>query len=110
MFFPQGGLSGRSSSIPGFFDIQTIRNEIFFRPSVPEGFDYSTSPRRLETWVPGDTIEIPARIQFSIPDNSPADIRVRYEFLVTVPEPSAALSIPLGAAWLAGLAAMKGGI
>ena len=38
-----------------------------------------------------------------------ATLRIRYEFLVTVPEPSAALSIPIGAAWLAGLAAMKGG-
>ena len=36
-------------------------------------------------------------------------LRMRYEFLTTVPEPSAALAIPIGAAWLAGLAGMKGG-
>ena len=34
---------------------------------------------------------------------------LRYEFKTTVPEPSAALSIPIGAAWLAGMAARKGG-
>jgi hypothetical protein len=41
-------------------------------------------------------------------DDDPAQgvVRTRYEYRVTVPEPSAALSLPIGVLGLAGLAAM----
>ncbi len=68
----------------------------------------------LHAWIPGDTLRIPITtlLQFNATSGSPTvgEIKVRYELKVTVPEPSAALSIPIGAAWLAGLAAMKGGV
>ena len=63
----------------------------------------------MELLIPGDRLVVDVQAQIEINGLTNGDLRVRYELRVTVPEPSAALSIPLGAAWLAGLAAMKGG-
>ncbi len=67
----------------------------------------------LHPWIPGDTLRIPftTLLQFNAISGSPTigEIKVRYELKVTVPEPSAALSLPIGALTLAGLSMMKGG-
>ena len=61
--------------------------------------------------IPGDTLHFPINVEAGFGNSSSfvGTLRMRYEFLTTVPEPSAALSIPIGAAWLAGLAGLKGG-
>jgi hypothetical protein len=76
-------------------------------PTQPTG---SVAPAFL---IPGDTLR--ARVRMTIRMNGttahPAigGFRTRWEYQVTVPEPSAALSLPLGIAWLAGLSMMRGG-
>ena len=68
----------------------------------------------LDSWIPGDTLRIPisTHLQFNAKSGSPTvgEIKVRYERKVTVPEPSAALSLPIGGLGLAGQAAMKGSV
>jgi hypothetical protein len=64
-------------------------------------------------WIPGDTLRFKVRARILMRGNSgnPAqgNVKVRWEYLVTVPEPAAALSLPIGMAWLAGLSMTRGG-
>ena len=65
-------------------------------------------------WVPGDTIRfgLTAALEMFGNTGNPAqgNVKVRWEYRVTVPEPSTGLSLPLGMAWLAGLSMMRGGV
>lgn len=67
----------------------------------------SRSP--LASLVPGDTVRMPMTAVFDLNPTTVGTAKVRHEFLVTVPEPSASLSLPLGMAWLAGLSMTRGG-
>jgi hypothetical protein len=63
-------------------------------------------PRPLVPLIPGDTVQLPLKITLYMNDANSftGTLRMRYEFLVTVPEPSAALTLPAGAMLLAALA------
>jgi hypothetical protein len=70
----------------------------------------------LQPLIPGDTVRIPLRIEILASgetgggSDTIGDIRLRYELKVTYsPEPSAALSLPIGALGLIGLASLRGG-
>jgi hypothetical protein len=70
----------------------------------------------LHPYVPGDTVQSPSQIGLSFAGAVPANgtatqgtIRIRYEFKTTyAPEPSAALSLPIGVLGLLGLASLRG--
>jgi hypothetical protein len=66
-----------------------------------------------EPWIPGDTISFRTVVSLTMRGNSISDaqglVRVRYEYRVTVPEPSAAISLPIGVGALLALSSMKGG-
>jgi len=74
-------------------------------PSLP-------SAQRMIPLIPGDTLRFPLQATLSMSDATSfsGTLRMRYEFLVTVPEPSATLSLPIGVLGVAGLAAMKGSV
>ena len=68
---------------------------------------------------PGDTVRIPIDLTIdmtggNVLGDTEGTISVQFEFRtrfpLPAPEPSAALTLPIGAAWLAGMAAMKGGV
>ena len=69
-----------------------------------------SDPTELVHWIPGDTIRFPVSIEIRMDSdathNAQGAARVRYEYRVTVPEPSAAL--PIGVPTLAGLASIRG--
>ncbi|MCA9501830.1 MAG: hypothetical protein H6748_15380 [Spirochaetaceae bacterium] len=83
---------------------------IFWNVTAPDPSVPAIDPLEPHVWIPGDTMRIPVTIGLGMSANSTHDAqgtaRVRYEYRVTVPEPSAAL--PLGVATLAGLASMRG--
>lgn len=64
-------------------------------------------------WIPGDTMRFRAVVMISMRGSTahPAQgvVRTRWEYRVTVPEPSGSLSLPLGMAGLAGLFVLRGG-
>jgi hypothetical protein len=64
-------------------------------------------------WIPGDTLRLHVSIFHTMRGTNTVaaqgKVKVRYEHRITLPAPSASLSLPLGAAWLAGLSMMKGG-
>lgn len=66
----------------------------------------------LTHWIPGDTLRfrVSAGIQMRGNTQNPAQgsARTRFEYRVTVPEPSAGLSLPIGALTLLGIAALRG--
>ena len=68
----------------------------------------------IEPLIPGDTVRMKVNFSFRFdgrvaPEQATiGDARVRFEFLVTLPEPSAALSLPIGALSLLGLASLRG--
>ena len=103
-----GGANASTSSVPGSFQADFTSRKLDFGNAATPTYRGVAS---LIALIPGDTVQIPIKILVDFQDGSPyvATLRIRYEFLVTVPEPSAALSLPIGAAWLAGLAGMKGG-
>jgi hypothetical protein len=73
----------------------------------------SDPPLSLQPWLPGDTLQIPVELQIDFNGNETYDtigeLKVRYELrTIYAPEPSAALSLPIGAAWLLGLSAFRG--
>ena len=76
-------------------------------PSSPTLEDFSL-PVQVLTMFPGDTIRIPVEMNIYGSGLIDGTFSRRYEFRtrfpLPAPEPSAALSIPLGAVWLAGLA------
>ncbi|MBW1886366.1 MAG: hypothetical protein JRJ58_22765 [Deltaproteobacteria bacterium] len=97
---PRNDASASTSSIPGVFDVAGIRSELYV---LGTSFHYGARPSGLETWVPGDTIRMPILVRMVFPDTSRGTVRVRYQFLVTVPGPAAALGSPSAPrGWLAG--------
>lgn len=101
---------GSSSSVPGSFSSEGFSANVRWDQS---GLGIQGDTRELKAWIPGDTVRFPVEI-LNIMNGNPGQptegtIRVRYVFKVTVPEPSASLSLPLGMAWLAGLSMMRGG-
>jgi hypothetical protein len=72
----------------------------------------SDRSQRINTFIPGDRITFPVTFRTSS-TNLVGTVTTRFSFKVlfpqSVPEPSAALSLPIGVLGLAGLAAMKGG-
>jgi hypothetical protein len=68
------------------------------------------NPIFTQQWLPGDTLRFPVRLDIEFQGiDTIGDFQIRYEYRVTVPEPSASLSLPIGALTLAGLSMMKGG-
>ena len=73
-------------------------------------------PERLAAtpahFIPGDTLTGQLSVEFrafaNIDDGVSGSGRIRLELLTVVPEPSAALSLPIGVLCLAGLASMRG--
>jgi hypothetical protein len=100
-----------SSSVPGSVG----------SPTGTQGWDWAnretTDPRPPTAQevgmflIPGDTVRFPVQMTVNLGDGSAftGTLRMRWEVLVTVPEPSAALSLPIGVLVLAGLASLKGG-
>lgn len=91
-------LSGALAS-PGELSVSWFPNDLVLYGTV--------SP--LASWIPGDTVRMPVTVVFDLTPTTVGTAKVRYEFLVSVPEPSASLSLPLGMAWLAGLSVLRGG-
>ncbi len=68
------------------------------------------------TMFPGDTVRVPVELVIDLQSNSGGDMvgsfSARYEFRtrfpIPAPEPSAALSLPIGALTLLGLASLRG--
>jgi len=101
---------GSTSSVPETFDVRFEGLNWDWSGGQEDYPRLPSSPQNLEALIPGDTVLMPITASLHTNDASSyvATIRMRYEFLVTVPEPSAALSLPIGVLGLAGLAAMKG--
>jgi hypothetical protein len=101
---------GTSSSVAGSFKTDRF---LSYRTWVEGGESTTGDFTELEAWIPGDTVRFPVEVSDQMSGNpgqpTQGTIRVRYVFKVTVPEPSASLSLPLGMAWLAGLSKMRGG-
>lgn len=101
---------GSSSSVPGSFSTEGFSSTISWNQS---GFGYHGNSTTLRAWIPGDTVRFPVEVSdfFSANPGLPTQgtVRVRYVFKVTVPEPSASLSLPLGVACLAGMSRVRGG-
>jgi hypothetical protein len=79
----------------------------------PAHSEYPTPPldlQRMIPLIPGDTLRFPFAAELRMQDASSfvGTFRMRYEFLVTLPEPSAALSLPIGVVTLFGLASLRG--
>ena len=91
----------REASFGIFFDWNDVGPE-------PESIPLAA----LNNFLPGDTVIMPMKVNFLFTGNTGNTIgavRIRYEFkTIHAPEPAAALSLPLGAAWLAGLASSRG--
>jgi hypothetical protein len=108
--FPRSG-DGVTTSVEGTWNAQFGTTNWLWEPGKP---DYPTPPPELQRMIPlipGDTLHFPFAARLDMRDDSSfsGTFRMRYEFLVTVPEPSAALSLPIGVLGLVGLASMKGG-
>ncbi len=67
----------------------------------------------LHNLIPGDTVRIPIAIgtvaEGSQTVATQGSFHARFVFRVTVPEPSASLSLPIGTLGLAGLESMRAG-
>lgn len=104
----QGGLS-RSSSVPGYLMLEQQFVSLSWNQ---DGIQPNGSQTRLQSLVPGDTIRFPVFFGTSLTGTTAlptqGTVRVRYVIRVTVPEPSTAVSVPLGALSLVGVAARRG--
>ena len=108
--------TGSSTQVPNGrfsagFPTQAYR---WFPPAISPVLDDISSATTVTTLFPGDTVRIPVRLSVGTlgapGEPTEGTISVRYEFRTRfpVPEPSAALSLPLGALTLAGLASLRG--
>ncbi len=102
---------GVTTSVEGTWNAQFGKATWAWNPALP---DYPTPPAELQRMIPlipGDTLRFPFSAELRMEDDSSfvGTFRMRYEFLVTVPEPSAALSLPIGVLSLAMLASIKEG-
>jgi hypothetical protein len=73
-----------------------------------------SDPVSVQTMFPGDTVRVPVELVIDATNQTDGSLSTNYEFRtrfpIPAPEPSAALSLPIGVLGLAGLAAMKGGV
>jgi hypothetical protein len=100
------GLPGTTSSVTGPFDTSFPAVYVQWDSS---GLVHDTQqPQILLAMIPGDTVQVPLTVGMVTTDGSSyvGTVQIRYEFVVTVPEPSTALSLPIGVLGLAGLAAV----
>jgi hypothetical protein len=101
--------SGTTSSLPGlpFEEPSTSWELIWADGSGPT----LSPPMRHFQWVPGDTLRFRVRVSASMFGNNGistvGNVRTRWTYRVTVPEPSAGLSIPLGVLTLTWLASPR---
>ncbi|MFO0691540.1 MAG: hypothetical protein U0900_22780 [Myxococcota bacterium] len=95
-----------TSSEPGVFDLGSWSTVV--SRNAP-GSPVEPTGNRLTPLIPGDVVEIPVSLDLSAQDSASysGTIRVRFEVRVTVPEPTASLSLPLGALTLLGLASLR---
>ncbi len=110
-----GSEIGTTSSIPDFAFATSLSAPLDWNgtsdpgapPTTPTGGSVS-----MMHWVPGDTLRFTVRATVFMRGDpvNPAqgNVRTRWEFRVTVPEPSASLSIPVGVLALFGFAALRG--
>lgn len=100
----------RSSSIAGWLRLGETFSNLNWNA---DGLMPSGAQVNLHNWIPGDTVRIPIGIgtvaEGSQTVATQGSFRARFVFRVTVPEPSASLSLPIGALGLAGLASMRAG-
>ena len=102
--------AGPTSSIPGglYYPGEFSSGLAWLELGEPAVRDNWVTPG---IFIPGDTLQLPVRLNISFSsliDPTQGTARARYEFKITVPEPSAALSLPIGVLCLAGLASMRG--
>lgn len=104
------GGDGETSSVEGTFLMEFGSTTWAWHRGAPSYPTPPTERQRMVPLIPGDTVRFPFEASISMNDSSAftGTLRMRYEFLVTVPEPSAALSLPIGALTLFGLASLRG--
>jgi hypothetical protein len=104
------GAPGSTSSVPGPFNVKFETPHWDWSRGQDDYPRMTGNPQNLVALIPGDTVLMPINTSLRTSDASSyvATIRMRYEFLVTVPEPSAALSLPIGVVTLFGLASLRG--
>lgn len=107
-FHSSGG--GTTSSYPGVFSAnfsQTLEWTL-------SGLEYVTGLGNLfmPSLIPGDTVQIPVQVVMHLrgEDGQPTigTVRVRFRYVTTLPEPSAALMLPIGGLACIGLAKLRG--
>jgi hypothetical protein len=73
-----------------------------------------STPVTVQTMFPGDTVLVPVELVIDATNQTDGSLSTSYEFRtrfpIPAPEPSAALSLPIGALTLAGLSLLKGGV
>lgn len=100
----------RSSSVTGLIRPPQLHSYVTWNSSglMPYGAQMD-----LVNWIPGDTVRFPIDVSAGGTGSTIAPMqgsfRARFVFRVTVPEPSAPLSLPIGALGLAGLASLRAG-
>lgn len=98
--------SGSSDSTGGIFFLPYSTALLSRSPNQPLN-EQNTGMIPL---IPGDTVRIPFSLRLNTADSTAysGTIRVRYELKVTVPEPTASLSLPIGVLTAFGLASRRG--
>lgn len=105
----RGGV-GTSTVAPNRpLDCRVITADYDLRANWPNPFESQFLP--LLSLIPGDTITCPGEVEseFRSGLGTPTSgrLRLRYEFRVTLPEPAADLTLPIGAIVLAGLSTIR---
>ncbi len=102
-----GSQLASSSSVPDYFRIVDLSALYLRNGGSPTAEPIAAS---LIPLIPGDTVEMPILLQVRTEDTNAysGTVRIRYEFKVTVPEPTASLSFPIGALTVFGLASRRG--
>jgi hypothetical protein len=101
------------------FSVPLRRTRVLWEPPIGSpGDDSASGETSVVSMIPGDAVRIPVELLVDMAGDTDelgdteGTIAAQFEFRTLfpqpAPEPSAALSLPMGALWLAGLAGMRG--
>ena len=103
------GASATTSSTPARLFVESSGVDITWNSSGGPGI--LSGLTALQKWIPGDTVRLPVTVSVvptaGVGQPTQGTFRARWIFKVTVPEPGASLSLPIGALGLAGLATRR---